>query len=122
MPLVWSGNVFLVRSDAPYQSLKDLKGKKIGNFSRVTGAYFFSAILAREQGLDIDGGGLEAQLPELRGQVGRLGDSGPEQDSPARHRPGPLAQRAGLAGDLASLGVRGQGSGARGLQPLTPSP
>ena len=51
---VWSGNAFVVRKDAPYKSLTDLKGKKIGNFSRVTGAYFFSAVIAKESGLDIE--------------------------------------------------------------------
>ena len=51
---VWSGNAFVVRKDAPYKSLADLKGKKIGNFSRVTGAYFFSAVIAKESGLDIE--------------------------------------------------------------------
>lgn len=53
-PQVWSGNAWVVRKDAPYQSLKDLKGKKIGNFVRTTGAYFFSAVIARENGLDIE--------------------------------------------------------------------
>ena len=51
---VWSGNAFVVRKDAPYKSLTDLKGKKICNFSRVTGAYFFSAVIAKESGLDIE--------------------------------------------------------------------
>ncbi len=51
---IWSGNAFLVRKDAPYKSLADLRGKKIGNFSRTTGAYFFSAVIAKEQGLDIE--------------------------------------------------------------------
>lgn len=51
---LWSGNAFLVRKDAPYKSFTDLKGKKVGNFSRVTGAYFFSALIAKEQGLDIE--------------------------------------------------------------------
>lgn len=51
---VWSGNAFVVRKDAPYKSLADLKGKKIGNFSRVTAAYFFSAVIAKESGLDIE--------------------------------------------------------------------
>ena len=51
---IWSGNAFLVRKDAPYKSLADLKGKKIGNFSRTTGAYFFSAVIAKEYGLDIE--------------------------------------------------------------------
>jgi ABC-type nitrate/sulfonate/bicarbonate transport system substrate-binding protein len=51
---LWSGNVFLVRKDAPYKNLEDLKGKKVGNFSRVTGAYFLSAIIAKEHGLDIE--------------------------------------------------------------------
>lgn len=51
---IWSGNAFVVRKDAPYRSLAELKGKKIGNFSRVTGAYFFSAVIAKEKGLDIE--------------------------------------------------------------------
>ncbi|MBI2361197.1 MAG: PhnD/SsuA/transferrin family substrate-binding protein [Deltaproteobacteria bacterium] len=51
---IWSGNAFVVRKDAPYKSITDLKGKKIGNFSRVTGAYFFSAVIAKERGLDIE--------------------------------------------------------------------
>jgi ABC-type nitrate/sulfonate/bicarbonate transport system substrate-binding protein len=43
-----------VKKDAPYKSFGDLKGKKIGNFARVTGAYFFSAVIAREKKLDIE--------------------------------------------------------------------
>ncbi len=51
---VWSGNSWVVRKDSPYKTFTDLKGKKIGNFSRVTGAYFFSAVIARENKLDIE--------------------------------------------------------------------
>src|SRR4051794_37849087 len=51
---IWSGNSWVVKKDSPYQSLTDLKGKKIGNFARVTGAYFFSAVIAKEQKLDIE--------------------------------------------------------------------
>ena len=51
---IWSGNSWVVKKDAPYQSLADLKGKKIGNFARVTGAYFFSAVIAKEKKLDIE--------------------------------------------------------------------
>ena len=51
---LWSGNAFLVRKDAPYKNFADLKGKKLGNFSRTTGAYFFSAVIAKENGLDIE--------------------------------------------------------------------
>ena len=40
--------------DSPYKSFADLKGKKIGNFARVTGAYFFSAVIAKENKLDIE--------------------------------------------------------------------
>ena len=47
-PQIWSGNSWLVKKDAPYKSFADLKGKKIGNFARVTGAYFFSAVIAKE--------------------------------------------------------------------------
>jgi len=51
---IWSGNAWVVRKDSPYKTLADLKGKKIGNFSRVTGAFFFSAVIAKEHGLDIE--------------------------------------------------------------------
>jgi len=53
-PQIWSGNSWVVKKDAPYKSLGDLKGKKIGNFARVTGAYFFSAVIAKERKLDIE--------------------------------------------------------------------
>ena len=53
-PQIWSGNSWLIKKDAPYKSLGDLKGKKIGNFARVTGAYFFSAVIAKERKLDIE--------------------------------------------------------------------
>ncbi len=51
---IWSGNAWVVRKDSAYKTLADLKGKKIGNFSRVTGAFFFSAVIAKEHGLDIE--------------------------------------------------------------------
>jgi ABC-type nitrate/sulfonate/bicarbonate transport system substrate-binding protein len=51
---IWSGNSWVVKKDSPYQSLTDLKGKKIGNFARVTGAYFFSAVIAKEKKLDVE--------------------------------------------------------------------
>jgi len=53
-PQIWSGNAWLVKKDSPYKSFADLKGKKIGNFARVTGAYFFSAVIAKEQKLDLE--------------------------------------------------------------------
>jgi len=53
-PQIWSGNSWLVKKDAPYKSFADLKGKKIGNFARVTGAFFFSAVIAKEKRLDIE--------------------------------------------------------------------
>ncbi len=53
-PQIWSGNSWVVKKDSPYKSLGDLKGKKIGNFARVTGAYFFSAVIAKERNLDIE--------------------------------------------------------------------
>ena len=53
-PQIWSGNSWLVKKDAPYKSFGDLKGKKVGNFARVTGAYFFSAVIAKEKKLDIE--------------------------------------------------------------------
>jgi ABC-type nitrate/sulfonate/bicarbonate transport system substrate-binding protein len=53
-PQIWSGNSWVVKQDAPYKSLADLKGKKVGNFARVTGAYFFSAVIAKEKKLEIE--------------------------------------------------------------------
>jgi ABC-type nitrate/sulfonate/bicarbonate transport system substrate-binding protein len=53
-PQVWSGNSWVVRKDSPYKTFSDLKGKKIGNFARVTGAYFFSAVIAKQKKLDIE--------------------------------------------------------------------
>lgn len=53
-PQLWSGNSWVVKKDAPYKNFADLKGKKIGNFARVTGAYFFSAIIAKEAKLDLE--------------------------------------------------------------------
>ena len=53
-PQIWSGNSWVVRKDSSYRSFADLKGKKIGNFARVTGAYFFSAVIAKEKKLDIE--------------------------------------------------------------------
>jgi len=53
-PQVWSGNAWVVRKESPYRTLADLKGKKIGNFARVTGAYFFSAVIAKEKKLNIE--------------------------------------------------------------------
>ena len=53
-PQIWSGNSWVVRKDSSYKSFADLKGKKLGNFARVTGAYFFSAVIAKEQKLDIE--------------------------------------------------------------------
>jgi NitT/TauT family transport system substrate-binding protein len=53
-PQIWSGNSWVVRKDSPYKSFGDLRGKKIGNFARVTGAFFFSAVIAKEKKLDIE--------------------------------------------------------------------
>ena len=53
-PQIWSGNSWLIKKDAPYKNFTDLKGKKVGNFARVTGAYFFSAVIAKERKLDLE--------------------------------------------------------------------
>lgn len=53
-PQIWSGNSWVVKKDAPYKTFADLKGKKIGNFARVTGAFFFSAVIAKEYKLDLE--------------------------------------------------------------------
>lgn len=53
-PQIWSGNSWLIKKEAPYKSFADLKGKKIGNFARVTGAYFFSAVIAKEKKFDLE--------------------------------------------------------------------
>ena len=67
VPCLRSGNSFLVRKDSPYKTLTDLKGKKIGNFSRVTGAYFLSAVLAKLSGFDI-----EKDFDQFLGMTGAL--------------------------------------------------
>lgn len=54
IPQIWSGNSWLVKKDSPYKTFADLKGKKIGNFARVTGAFFFSAVIAKEHKLDLE--------------------------------------------------------------------
>lgn len=53
-PQLWSGNSWVVKKDSPYKAFGDLKGKKIGNFARVTGAYFFSAVIAKEHKFDLE--------------------------------------------------------------------
>jgi ABC-type nitrate/sulfonate/bicarbonate transport system substrate-binding protein len=53
-PQIWSGNSWVVKKDSPYKSFGDLRGKKIGNFARVTGAYFFSAVIAKEGKFDLE--------------------------------------------------------------------
>ncbi len=53
-PQIWSGNSWVVKKDSPYKSFADLKGKKIGNFARVTGAFFFAAVIAKEHKLDLE--------------------------------------------------------------------
>ncbi|HLN88172.1 MAG TPA: PhnD/SsuA/transferrin family substrate-binding protein [Candidatus Limnocylindrales bacterium] len=53
-PQIWSGNSWVVKKESPYKTFADLKGKKIGNFARVTGAFFFSAVIAKEQKLDLE--------------------------------------------------------------------
>jgi ABC-type nitrate/sulfonate/bicarbonate transport system substrate-binding protein len=53
-PQLWSGNSWVVKKESPYKSFTDLRGKKIGNFARVTGAFFFSAVIAKEHKLDLE--------------------------------------------------------------------
>lgn len=53
-PSNWSGNAWVVRQDAPYESFEDLQGERLGNFPRTAGAYFFSAVLADAQELSIE--------------------------------------------------------------------
>ncbi|MQA87645.1 MAG: PhnD/SsuA/transferrin family substrate-binding protein [Streptosporangiales bacterium] len=73
VPQLWSGNAWVVRKDSPYRTIEDLRGKKIGNFSRVTGAYFFSAVIAKERGLDVerDFQSLDAETGALMGLLER---------------------------------------------------
>lgn len=72
-PFNWSGNAWVVREDAPYQEFSDLKGERIGNFPRTTGAYFFSSILANDQKLDIekDFKPVDADVAALVGLLGK---------------------------------------------------
>jgi|GEM_PF-1145663 len=53
-PTNWSGNAWVVRADAPFESFADLQGERIGNFPRTTGAYFFSSVLANAMDLNIE--------------------------------------------------------------------
>ena len=53
-PTNWSGNAWVVRADSPYESFSDLRGERIGNFPRTTGAYFFSSVLADAMDLSIE--------------------------------------------------------------------
>ena len=53
-PTNWSGNAWVVRQDAPFESFADLQGERIGNFPRTTGAYFFSSVLANAMDLSIE--------------------------------------------------------------------
>ncbi len=53
-PQIWSGNSWVVKKESPYKTFAELKGKKIGNFARVTGAFFFSAVMAKEHKLDLE--------------------------------------------------------------------
>lgn len=53
-PVLWSGNAFVTPSGSTISSMEDMEGSRIGNFSPVTGAYFFSSVLAAAAGLDID--------------------------------------------------------------------
>lgn len=52
----------LVRSDSPYHSLEDLKGKKIGTFSSVSDTLLWGALAKKLWGLDFRSGGGDFQI------------------------------------------------------------
>lgn len=51
-PVLWSGNSLLVPPNAQGTTLADFKGKRLGNFTKSSGAFFFTSVLAASQGLD----------------------------------------------------------------------
>jgi ABC-type nitrate/sulfonate/bicarbonate transport system substrate-binding protein len=53
-PLLYMHSYLLVWADAPYQSLADLKGKKIASMDSVSGAYRGMQVLASWQGMDYE--------------------------------------------------------------------
>jgi ABC-type nitrate/sulfonate/bicarbonate transport system substrate-binding protein len=53
-PLLYMHSYLLVWADAPYQTLADLKGKKIASLDSISGAYRGMQVLASWQGLDYE--------------------------------------------------------------------
>jgi ABC-type nitrate/sulfonate/bicarbonate transport system substrate-binding protein len=51
-PVYRNHGSLLVRADAPYQTLADLKGKKIATLGHISGLYTSMQVLCRELGLD----------------------------------------------------------------------
>jgi NitT/TauT family transport system substrate-binding protein len=52
LPLYTNHGSLLVRSDSPYQSVEDLRGKKIATLGQISGLYTSMQVLCRELGLD----------------------------------------------------------------------
>jgi ABC-type nitrate/sulfonate/bicarbonate transport system substrate-binding protein len=53
-PLLYMHSYLMVWADSPYQSLADLKGKKIASLDAISGAYRGMQVLASWQGLDYE--------------------------------------------------------------------
>ncbi len=53
-PFLWNHTSLMVRKGAPYRSLEDLKGKKLGTLARISGLYTSLAIIARMKGMDLE--------------------------------------------------------------------
>lgn len=52
--LLWANDSVLVPVNSDYKSIEDLKGKKLGIMSRVTGQYTSMAIVSKMRGIDIE--------------------------------------------------------------------
>jgi ABC-type nitrate/sulfonate/bicarbonate transport system substrate-binding protein len=52
LPLYTNHGALLVRTDSPYQSIEDLRGKKIATLGQISGLYTSMQVLLRKMGLD----------------------------------------------------------------------
>ncbi len=71
-PVIWNVISLAVLKDSPYQTLEELKGKKLGILPQITGSYTNTALIAREKGWQLESdfqlviGGVEDQIQFLR--------------------------------------------------------
>ncbi|MBI3076788.1 MAG: ABC transporter substrate-binding protein [Deltaproteobacteria bacterium] len=53
-PLLWNHNSLLVRREAPFQKLEELKGKRLAMLARITAQYPSVAVIGRILGMDVE--------------------------------------------------------------------